>query len=321
MTAQVSHKRLHVNGIDMHVAEQGEGPLVVLCHGWPEYWRSWRHQLSALADAGFRAVAPDMRGFGQTEAPSDVEAYSIHHLVGDLVALVSALGEESASVVGHDWGSTVAWNAALMRPDVFRAVVGLSVPARARGAQPPLVALRAAGFEDFYWIYFQEPGVAEAEFERDVERSMRLLMLSGRRNELRVPAGTGFLDSREPEGALPAWFTQEDLDALVHEYRRTGFRGGLNWYRNLDRNWELTAPWAGATIRQPALFIAGTRDPVIRGPLGEKALAWLPKVVPGLRDQVLIEGAGHWVNEERPHEVNQALVAFLREHAGEEHLR
>lgn len=315
MTTQVSHKRLRINGIEMHVAEQGEGPLVVLCHGFPEYWRSWRHQLSALAAAGYRAVAPDMRGYGQTEAPSDVAAYTIHHLVGDMVALVSALGETSACIVGHDWGATVAWSAALMRPDVFPAVVGISVPARARGAQAPLAALRAGGFEDFYWIYFQEPGVAEAELERDVDLTMRLLMLSRRPDGLRVAKGKGFLGGAEAPPALPAWFTQSDLDALVHEYQRTGFRGGLNWYRNLDRNWELTAAWAGATLAQPALFIAGTRDAVIRGPVGERALAQLPRVVPGLRRQVLIDGAGHWVNEERADEVNEALVRFLHEHA------
>ena len=257
-----------------------------------------------------------MRGYGQTQAPSDVAAYSIHHLVGDMVALVLALGEQTATIVGHDWGSTVAWSAALMRPDIFPAVVGMSVPARARAAQPPLPTLRAAGFDDFYWIYFQQPGVAETEFERDVDDTMRRLMLSKqRRNGLRVPAGTGFLDSTDSPAALPAWFTQEDLDALVREYRRTGFRGGLNWYRNLDRNWELTAPWAGATIKQPALFIAGTHDSVIRGPMGERALAQLPQAVPGLRGQVLIDGAGHWVNEERPREVNEALIRFLREDA------
>jgi pimeloyl-ACP methyl ester carboxylesterase len=313
MSAPLQSRTLRVNGIQMHITEQGRGPLVLLCHGWPELGRSWRHQLRALADAGFHAVAPDMRGYGRTDAPSEIEAYSIHHLVGDMVALVAALGESTATIVGHDWGATVAWNAAFMRPDLFPAVVGISVPARARSAQPPLPSLRAAGFHDFYWIYFQEPGVAEAEFERDLEDTMRRLMLSDKReNGLRVPAGTGFLDSMDSPATLPSWFTREDLDVLIDEYRRSGFRGGLNWYRNVDRNWELTAPLAGATIRQPALFIAGTRDPVIRGPMGEAALAQLPHVVPGLRERALIEGAGHWVNEERPAEVNEVLIRFLR---------
>jgi pimeloyl-ACP methyl ester carboxylesterase len=313
MTTPVQSRSLRVNGIEMHITEQGEGPLVLLCHGWPELGRSWRHQLGALADAGFRAVAPDMRGYGRTDAPHDLAAYTIHHLVGDLVALVAALGESSATLVGHDWGATVVWSAAMMRPDLFRAVVGISVPARARSAVPPLQALRAAGFDDFYWIYFQEPGVAEAEFERDLEDTMYRLMFSDKRgNGLRVPAGTGFLDSMDRPAELPSWFSRTDLDALISAYGRTGFRGGLNWYRNMDRNWELTAPLAGATITMPALFIAGTRDPVIRGPMGEQALAKLPEVVPGLRERVLIEGAGHWVNEERPTEVNAALIQFLR---------
>jgi pimeloyl-ACP methyl ester carboxylesterase len=314
MLLPLTHRSLRVNEIQMHIAEQGRGPLVILSHGWPELGRSWRHQLRALADAGFRAVAPDMRGYGRTDAPSEIAAYTIHHLVGDLVALVAALGAPSATIVGHDWGSTVAWSAACMRPDLFPAVVGLSVPARARAAQAPLPALRGAGFGDFYWIYFQEPGVAEAEFERDLEDTMRTLLFSDKReNGLRVPAGTGFLDSMVRPSDLPAWYGREDFDVLIGEYRRTGFRGGLNWYRNVDRNWELTAPLAGATIRQPALFIAGTRDPVLRGPMGEAALKQQPQLVPGLRRQVLIEGAGHWVNQERPDEVNAALIDFLRE--------
>ena len=313
MSTELTHRHLNVNGLRMHIAEQGQGPLVVLCHGWPELWRSWRHQLSALAEAGYHAVAPDMRGYGQSDAPSDVAAYSIFHLVGDVVGLVAALGEEKAYVIGHDWGSTVAWNAALMRPDVFPAVVGMSVPARARSAEAPLPTLRKRGFDDFYWIYFQEPGVAEAEFERDPESTLRRLMLARRQNGLRVAAGTGFLDGFVDPGSLPGWFSQRDLDAVVGEYRRTGFRGGLNWYRNIDLNWELSAPFAGMKIHQPSLFIAGTYDAVIRGPTGEAALAQLPTVAPGLRRTVLIEGAGHWVNEERPDEVNAELLRFLRE--------
>ncbi|MEY4579015.1 MAG: hypothetical protein RL701_3718 [Pseudomonadota bacterium] len=314
MSTELTHRSLSVNGIQMHVAEQGQGPLVILCHGWPELGHSWRHQLRALAGAGFHAVAPDMRGYGQTDAPSDIAAYSIHHLVGDVVGLVAALGEQKAYVVGHDWGSTVAWSAALMRPDVFTAVVGMSVPARARSAQAPLQALRSAGMHDFYWLYFQEPGVAEAEFERDVEDTMRRLMLAVKREHgLNVPAGGGFLDGTTSPRELPAWFTQQDLAVFVGEFKRTGFRGGLNWYRNMDRNWELTAPFAGATIKQPSLFIAGTLDAVIRGPLGEAGLARLPQVATGLRRQVLIEGAGHWVNEERADEVNAELIRFLQE--------
>jgi pimeloyl-ACP methyl ester carboxylesterase len=176
MAAELKHHTLNVNGIRMHVAEQGTGPLVLMCHGWPELWYSWRHQLPAVAAAGFRAVAPDMRGFGETEAPADVNDYSIMHTVGDVVGLVSALGEKKAIIVGHDWGAPVAWTAAMMRPDLFPAVVAMSVPHRPRSAAAPLQTLRDAGLGNFYWIYFQKPGVAEAEFERDPAVTLRKLL-------------------------------------------------------------------------------------------------------------------------------------------------
>jgi pimeloyl-ACP methyl ester carboxylesterase len=317
---QPKHTRLTVNGITLHVAEQGEGPLVLLCHGWPEMWYSWKHQLAALAQAGFRAVAPDMRGFGESDAPADVTAYTALHTVGDMVGLVAALGEREAIIVGHDWGANVAWNAAMLRPDLFRAVAAMSVPFRQRPPRPPLEMLRQAGLPDFYWIYFQTPGVAEAEFERDVAATLRRILYSGsgdappRTNALlTVPPGRGFLDQTiEPE-RLPAWLPQADLDLVVQTFQRTGFRAGLNWYRNIDRNWELLAAWQGARIAQPALFIAGTRDGVIRGPVGESAVARLAETVPGLKRKVLIEGAGHWIQRERPEEVNAALIDFLRE--------
>ena len=317
MTAQLRRQTLTVNGISMHLAEQGRGPLVVLCHGWPELGYSWRHQLPALAAAGYRAVAPDMRGFGQTEAPLDAGEYTLLHTVGDVVALVGALGERTAVVIGHDWGAPVAWSAAMMRPDIFRAVIGMSVPHRPRAAAAPLKLLKQAGLHDFYWIYFQTPGVAEAEFERDVSVTMRKLLygVSGsapidRENPLVVPEGQGFLDRMVAPPAPPAWLREEDIGVLTGEYQRTGFRGGLNWYRNIDRNWELTAAWYDATIRQPALFIAGTRDPVIAGKRGAFAVEDMGRAVPGVK-RVLIEGAGHWIQQERPEEVNAAVLEFL----------
>jgi epoxide hydrolase A/B len=314
---RIEHRTITVNGIRMHVAEAGTGPLVVLCHGWPELWYSWRQQLPVLAQAGFHVVAPDMRGFGETEAPAEIGAYTILHNVGDIVSLVDALGEREAIIIGHDWGAPVAWTAAMMRPDLFRAVVGMSVPHRQRAADLPLKLLRQAGLHNFYWIYFQTPGAAEGEFERDVSTTMRKLLygISGdapidRENPMLVPEGQGFLTRLVVPKDLPAWLREEDVDKMVSEYRRTGFRGGLNWYRNIDRNWELTAPWHHAQIGQPALFIAGTRDPVIAGKRGEIAIEQMAKAVPGVR-KVLIEGAGHWIQQERPHEVNAALLEFL----------
>jgi pimeloyl-ACP methyl ester carboxylesterase len=322
MTADLTHRVVATNGIHMQIAEQGEGPLVVLCHGWPELGRSWRHQLAPLAAARYRAVAPDMRGYGQTDAPADIAAYTLMHLVGDIVGLVAALGEKEAIIVGHDWGAIVAWAAAMMRPDLFRTVAIMSVPRPVRGPDAPLKLLRAAGANSFYWIYFQEPGVAEAEFERDIPGTFRKLIAGAlsdptgkRRSPLILAPGGGFLDGVVAPASLPAWFTEADLAAVVAEYTRTGFRGGLNWYRNIDRNWELTAPWEGTLIHQPTLFIAGTRDPVIAGPMGEAALRQMPQIVPGLKRQVLVDGAGHWIQQERPTEVNAALIGFLREFA------
>jgi epoxide hydrolase A/B len=300
------------NGIAMHITEQGDGPLVLLCHGWPELGFSWRHQLPALAAAGYRAVAPDLRGYGRTDAPDAIEAYSIMHLVGDLVGLVAALGETSAILVGHDWGATLTWAAAMMRPDLFPIVAALSVPRRARGPARPLETLRKQGISNFYWQYFQEPGVAEAEFERDVEYGMRS-GFCGRTLSLFLKDGFGFLGDPAIARTLPDWISEQELAEFVEIYRKTGFRGGLNWYRNIDRNWDLTAPWQGTLIHQPTLFIAGTRDPLISGPMGETAMKQLPQIVPGLRRQLLIEGAGHWIQQERPGEVNEALIGFLRD--------
>ena len=318
----IRHSTIPANGIELHVAECGAGPLVLMCHGWPELWYSWRHQLVALAAAGFRAVAPDMRGFGRSSAPHDVAAYSILHNVGDMVALVEALGAKRAVIVGHDWGAPVAWHAALMRPDIFSAVAGLSVPHRRRGLTMPLQTLKAAGKSDYYWIYFQEPGVAEAEFERDPRATIRRILYFGSGDTPRehkmsfyVDRQKGFLGPSIDPVALPPWLTEADIDVFATEYQRTGFRGGLNWYRNIDPNWELTAPWHGATIRQHALFIAGTRDAVITGSLGRRALDELETVVPNLERKILIDGAGHWIQQERPAEVNAALIEFARAHA------
>ena len=312
----ITERRIAANGITLHVAEAGEGPAVLLCHGFPESWRSWRHQLEALAAAGFRAIAPDMRGYGGSEAPPAVEDYTILHLVGDMVGLLDALGLPHAAIVGHDWGAPVAWTAALLRPDRFPAVAGLSVPFAPRGPMSPIEALRRAGRHRFYQLYFQEPGVAEADLERDPEATLRraLWALSGDPPEAErwrpdLPEA-GFLASLAEPPALPAWLPAAELAALAAIYRRTGFRGGLNWYRNIHRNWALMAPFAGLVPRQPSLFVAGTADPVLGW--ARPAVEALPERLPGLRGSVLLEGIGHWVQQEAPAPVNRALVEFLR---------
>ena len=317
-------RRTHaVNGVTLSVLEAGaeDAPLVILCHGFPELALSWRHQIAALAAAGYRVAAPDMRGYGESSAPAESAAYSVFHLTGDMVALAGVLGAARAAIIGHDWGAQIAWQAALFRPDLFPAIAALSVPFRARGPAPPLAMLREAGMTRFYWFHFQAEGLAEAEFARDPEATFRRLFATGARADaaaaasaLDIPEGGGFLTKLPDPGAPPPWLDAETFAAFVATYRRTGFRGGLNWYRNIDRNWALTAPWQGAKIHQPALFIAGDHDAVIAGPMGARALATLAENVPGLTRTLLLPGAGHWVQQERAAEVSAALVDFLGRH-------
>jgi pimeloyl-ACP methyl ester carboxylesterase len=321
---EVTHRDIDVNGLRMHMAECGSGPLVVLLHGFPESWYSWRHQLEPLAGAGFHVVAPDQRGYGGTTRPEAIDKYTLLDLVGDVVGLIAALGAETAIVVGHDWGAPVAWHTALLRPDKVAGVAGLSVPFTPRTPQSPMASWREAFGDRFYQVYFQEPGVAEAELEADVRETMRRLLIgaSGDRpaphtETERLPAGVlppggGFLDVCHATDELPAWLTDEDLDFYASEFSRTGFAGGLNWYRNQDRNWELLAPWQGAVVTPSALFVAGTRDPVVDFPGMDRLLPNLRMFVPNLLDSVLIDGAGHWTQQERPDELSERLVAFCR---------
>ena len=314
----LQHRCVQTNGIHMHVAEQGEGPLVLLCHGFPESWYSWRHQLSALAAAGYRAVAPDMRGYGQTDAPEAIADYSMLHLVGDMVGLVLALGASKAVVVGHDWGAPVAWHCALLRPDLFTGVAALSVPYRGRGPVLPTTTMPRNDDSEFYQLYFQEPGRAERELASNVRHTLRAL-LYGASGEAppsqqitMVPRQGGYLTRLADPEVLPAWLREEDLDFYVSEFERTGFRGGLNWYRNIDRNWELLAAYAGARVTVPALFMAGDRDSVITTPGAQKVIARLPDTVPRLHRTLMLSGCGHWTQQERPQAVNDALLEFLQ---------
>jgi pimeloyl-ACP methyl ester carboxylesterase len=305
-----------VNGIELFIREQGEGPLVLLCHGWPELSYSWRHQIAAIAAAGFRVVAPDMRGFGRSSAPQAVEAYSIFDLVGDMVALVAELKETRATIIGHDWGAPVAWHAAMFRPDLFTAVAGLSVPPAFRGRGRPLETLRQNGITNFYWQYFQKPGVAEAELERDVGITVRTILAGGFSDPARslfIREGGGFLGNPKADRPLPDWIGETELAYFVETYRKSGFRGGLNWYRNIDTNWEKTAPWHGAQIQQPSLFIAGSKDPVISDAMSGRQLAAIERVLPNLKGKLIIDGAGHWIQQEKPAEVNAALIDFLKQ--------
>ena len=315
----VTHRLIETNGIRLHIAERGEGPLVVLCHGFPESWYSWRHQLAALAAAGFHAVAPDMRGYGQSDRPAAIDQYTLFHLVGDMVGLLDALGADHAVIAGHDWGAPVAWHAALFRPDLFRAVIGLSVPYWRRPRAPPTAVMPQREDALFYQLYFQTPGVAEAELERDPRGTLVKLLRDAFRRPGEagrdvgmVPRDGGFLSKVPKSTALPAWLTEADLDFFADEFKRTGFRGGLNWYRNIDRNWELLAPYADAKVTVPALYMAGDHDLVVAFRNMDHVIANLTKYVPQLRGTIMLPGCGHWTQQERAAEVNAAMVDFLR---------
>ncbi|MFD5182310.1 alpha/beta fold hydrolase [Streptomyces sp. NPDC058372] len=301
-----------------HLVEQGSGPLVLLLHGFPESWYSWRHQLPALAAAGYRAVAIDVRGYGRSSRPADPAAYRMTELVADSVAVVHALGERTAVVVGHDWGSRIAADAALTRPDVFRAVALLSVPYEPHGGPRPseLFAKMGRG-DEFYVSYFQEPGRAEAEIEPDVRGWISGIYAALSADTMPGPAAPdphfvtrgGALRDRFPSGPLPAWLTEDDLDFYAGEFERTGLTGGLNRYRNMDRDWEELAEYDGAPITQPSLFLGGALD---------ASTTWLsdaidayPRTLPGLVASHLLDGTGHWLQQERPAEVNRLLTTWL----------
>jgi pimeloyl-ACP methyl ester carboxylesterase len=317
----IAHRFVDVgSGLSMHIAEAGAGtgPLVVLLHGFPECWYSWRHQLVGLAAAGYHVVAPDQRGYGRTGAPPDpgIESYSMLHLVGDMIGLIDALGADRVVVAGHDWGAPVAWNTALLRPDRVSGVIGLSVPYLPRGSEPPISVLRAVYSDRFYICYFQQPGVADAELSADPRATFRRLLVAASGDGFGggipvVPAGGGFLDLCPELTELPGWLTEEDLDTFVAEYANSGFTGPLNWYRAMDLSWELTAAWKHATISTPALYLAGEQDSVVSFTGGEAMVANLKGAVPGLREARLLPGCGHWTQQERPAEVSQAMIEFI----------
>lgn len=315
----VTRRHAELGTLRLAYDEAGAGPVVLLAHGWPEIAHSWRNQMPALAAAGYRVVAPDMRGYGESDAPAAVEDYTILHLVGDLVGLLDHLGAAEAAIVGHDWGAVVAWHAALLRPDRFRAVAAMSVVHTLRPHHAPLATLERLGHRSFYWQYFQPPDIAEAELDRDVARSLRRVYHAASGDvppdwhwRAVVPEGGGLLDTTLEPRSPPAWLAPADFARYVAAFEQSGFRGGLNWYRNIDRNWALMAPFGDARIRQPALFIAGARDPTLKIGGRRDRLAAMDEAVPGLRGKTLIPGAGHWVQQEAAAQVNSELLAFLR---------
>lgn len=322
MTAPTAHpstreRTVATNGIELHVVEAGEGFPVVLAHGFPELAYSWRHQIPALAAAGYHVIAPDQRGYGRSSRPDEVDAYDVHHLTDDLLGLLDDAGADRAVFVGHDWGAIVVWTMALLHPERVAGVVGMSVPFIPRPPAPPIQIMRRAfGESFFYMVYFQDPGVADADLGRDPGETMKRMLCGLTRTKdgerpdlasLSTADGRGFVERLRPVDELPDWLSQEELDHYVAEFSRTGFTGGINWYRNLDRNWETTPQLAGAKVTVPAAFITGADDPVgLMSPTAGMD-GWLEDH----RGTTTIDGAGHWVQQEAPEQVNAALLDFL----------
>lgn len=313
-------RTLESNGIELRIVESGEGPLVILVHGWPESWYSWRHQLPALAQAGYRVVAPDMRGYGGSTLPFATEDYNIKELAADVAGIITALDEESAVIVGHDWGAPIVWHTALLYPEKIDAVVGLSVLYGGRLENKPKRPVRQDPEDEFFYIsYFQDPGVAEAEFDADPEALIERLYTSRSPGtpvhppevtDARAIAGGWIKRLGEPVH-LPAWLSERDLKYYVSEFRKSGFEGGINYYRNGALNWELTSELDGAKIQQPALFIAGELDIVNRGATQDELERRAQPHFEDLRGIVLQSGIGHRNQQQAPEDTNRLLIEFL----------
>jgi pimeloyl-ACP methyl ester carboxylesterase len=313
---QRNFQMIKTNGVTLRTVVEGSEPLVILLHGFPQCWYLWRHQIDPLVAAGFQVAVPDQRGYGGSDTPAPIEAYNIVELSNDVAGLATALGHDRFIVVGHDWGAPVAWHTALLHAKRVRAVVGMSVP-YFRGVVGAMT--QQENFRDNFWymVYFQKPSVAEAELEADIRKSLRMVYysISGDAPEglwfVPKKASAKFLEGLVDPSTLPWSLTAEDLDYYVAQYEQSGFRGPLNWYRNIDRNIEITRQLANAKIEQPSFFIAGKKDLVLSFG-GGNLLSAMDQFVPNLRGKVIIEGAGHWVQAERPVPTNEALLGFLK---------
>ena len=322
MATAVSHEQIDAGELELHVACCGpdDGPPVVLCHGFPELWYSWRHQLAALGDAGYRAIAPDLRGYGESDHPSgDVAAYGSDRITADLCGLLDHFGYEQATFVGHDWGAIAVWEMGKLHPRRVSSIYNMSVPLSRPPTSPPIGRLDAifAG-KFFYILYFQPVGPAEAELEADPREFLgRFFYSAGGEGRSEGPAmalaareGTGLLDTlRTAPVHLPAWLSEDDLDVYADAFAEGGFFGPLSYYRNLDANWERSKDIAPSTLAMPTGFLTGSLDPVIG--MFRDAQATMEADLPDFRGTTSIEGAGHWVQQERPAEVNAAMLSFL----------
>jgi pimeloyl-ACP methyl ester carboxylesterase len=323
MNGEHTRGLVYSDGVRIHYVEQGpsDGPLVLLVHGFPELSFSWRHQLPVLAAAGYHAVAIDVRGYGRSGKPPRIEDYRVVRHVADNVAVAGHFGAERVAIVGHDWGAPISWTSVLLRPDLFDAIALLSVPYMPPSERRPDRALdEMVGPEnEFYMSYFQEPGRVEAEVEEDLRRWLGGFYYGASADAppaaglamAVVPRGERLVDRMVPLDRELAWLPADDLDVYVAEFERTGLTGGLNRYRNLERDWADLAALRGQPLRVPALFIGGDRD----GPTvwGANAIARFPETLPLLRGSHILENCGHWLQQEKAEEVNALLLGFLAE--------
>ncbi|RDX90363.1 ephA, partial [Mucuna pruriens] len=314
--AGIKHRRVEVNGIKMHIAEKGEGPVVLFLHGFPEIWYTWRHQILSLSSRGYRAVAPDLRGYGYTDAPSQISNYTAFHIVGDLVALLDTLGIQQVFLVAHDWGAIIGWYLCMFRPQRVKAYVCLSVPFLRRDPNVRTVdGLCALYGDDYYICRFQKPGDMEAQMAQvGTEYVLKNILTTRRTGPPILPKGefgTGF--NPNMSHTLPSWLTQDDLRYYVSNYDKTGFTGGLNYYRNLNLNWELTAPWTGMKIKVPVKFITGELDSVYTSPNFKEYIdgGGFKEDVPNLEQVIVQKGVAHFNNQEAADEINDHIYDFI----------
>ena len=313
----LEHQLLAVNGITLSIYSAGpaEGPVVWLLHGFPESWYSWRHQIRILAEAGYRVMAPEMRGYGQSSAPNDIASYDLLTVCTDIQSAMDLLGQRTVAMVGHDWGAPVAWHLALLEPQRVKVIAAMAVPYGGRPKRPAIEIIRSQFAERFnYILYFQQPGAAEAEMDQDIARTLRMMMYNTSAAVLEdsflqdKPVGSSLYQGMRDPGASPAWCGSDAFAVYLAAFEGRGFRGALNWYRNFERNWERTAPLAERKVEQPALFLLGDKDPV--GTLEAHTLQKMPSWVPDL-EQHVVEECGHWIQSEQPEQVNRLLLSFL----------
>ncbi|KAL9238233.1 hypothetical protein vseg_012686 [Gypsophila vaccaria] len=310
---EVTHKRVYSNEIWIHVAEKGHGPPVLLIHGFPETWLSWSYQIDHLAHQGYHVIVPDMRGFGDSDSPSDPGSYTVFHLVGDLVGLLDHLGLDSVYVVGHDWGANVAWLLCMFRPDRVKGLVNLGIPYRPQSQQRPSDFLNQIFGDGLYISQFQEPGRAEKSFSKyDCVTVLKKFLLINAPDPLVAPPGVEIIDFLETPTSLPSWVREDELQTIASKFEKNGFTGPLNYYRAMDKNWELLGPWQGAKIKVPTKLIIGDKDMgaqsfgILDYARGEEFKSIVPNI-----DVVIIDGH-HYIHMENARLVNDEIVSFLR---------